>query len=148
MGRENCQCHVETQAVVSSWCRHQKIQPWETKLYQPKLCHLVSLTFHSKTETTEDRFCFALAVTTQWASILKVTNNWASLIFRPPNQHLDSFLGLFLAWTTWAFAPWPWYRSQSTEGCFVLYDFETKGMHSGCLLWHSGSKGLFQLPTV
>lgn len=31
--------------------------------------------------------------------ILKVTNNWASSIFRPPNQHLDSFLGLFLSWT-------------------------------------------------
>jgi len=58
----------------------------------------VSLTFHSKTQNTEEGFCFALAITTQWASNLKVTSNWASSIFRPPNQHLDSFLGLFLAW--------------------------------------------------
>lgn len=31
---------------------------------------------------------------------------------------------------TWAFAPWPSFRSQSTEGCFVLCDFEAKGMCS------------------
>lgn len=59
----------------------------------------MSLTSHSKTETKREMFYFALAITTQWASILKVTNNWASSIFRPPNQHQDSFLGLFLAWT-------------------------------------------------
>lgn len=61
--------------------------------------NLVSLTFHSKTETIEEGICFALVITTQRASILKITNNWASSIFRPPNQHLDSFLQLFLVWT-------------------------------------------------